>query len=106
MTNTDPAGFDSEATGAFRVAQLSEKDVEEWARPEQTKPLALPPVGPWSRKGPALVYAHSDGRTFTDIDHAAPDPATSPDDKLRELMLARALLRHALHLVDKELNGL
>lgn len=111
--NTDPAGFDPEATGAFRVAalsagmgQLTEQEAE------QIKPLPSPPVSgyvsPYNHgPGPSVVYQHSDGQTFSVADRIAPGGLIEdPEDRVRELMIARALLRHALHLVDKELNGL
>lgn len=99
MTTTDPAGFDSEATGAMRI------------------PVPAQPVRPLADKtdrglrapvttGPGLVYVHSDGSTRTLVDRVAPGPVyDDPDDRLRELVIARALLVHALRLVDRELNA-
>lgn len=102
--NTDPAGFDPEATGAFRVDTLSNSG----AALKADTPRILPPQPmATAPSGPALVYVHSRNGTQTLIDlHAPGATIENADDKLRELMLARALLRHALHLVDKELNGL
>lgn len=104
-TSTDPAGFDPEATGAFKVPVKSLSELDQ--------PTAmLPPVPPQQPEylrvnGPALMYHHSDGRgAVTRIDLSTPLSDYSDDTRLRELMIARALLRHALHLVDKELNGL
>lgn len=112
MTNTDPAGFDPEATGAFNVRSLTEKESAFLQRAEEEaertapmpKPLMILPTAP---AGPSLVYVHSINGTQTLIDRHAPGATIeNAEDKIRELMIARALLRHALHLVDKELNGL
>lgn len=105
-SKTDPAGFDPEVTGAFRVATLADRQE---AEAELTAPMPLPsPPECLRHRGPALEYHHSDGNgTVTRIDHAAPGQSfATPEDRVRELMIARALLRHALYLVDKELNGL
>lgn len=92
-TSTDPAGFDSEATGAFRVGSLADS--------VQERELALrAPI----ENGPALVYIHSDSTTRTYVDRTAPAAPYGDDDRLRELAVARALLVHALRLVDRELN--
>lgn len=113
MTGTDngPEQYDPEATSSFKVGTLSERLTladEQGVPPHQVVPTAS--VGPSFqslRSGPALYYQYSDGRTICDVDLSAPrDIVGSEDARLRELMLARALLRHALHLVDKELNGL
>lgn len=116
MTTTDPAGFDSEVTGAFRVDTLSNLGGVRSAEleTEQTTPMHLPSppvsgyVSPYNHgPGPSVIYQHSDGQTFSVADRAAPGASIEdPEDRVRELMIARALLRHALHLVDKELNGL
>lgn len=106
-SKTDPAGFDPEVTGAFHVRSLTEKEQAFADLAEQTTPMALPQAPEYLRyRGPALEYHHSDGNgTVTRIDHAAPGQSfATPEDRVRELMIARALLRHALHLVDKELN--
>ena len=100
MTNTDPVGFDPERTGEMRI------------------PVPAQPVRPLADaltairrdvdrvSGPALFYRHSNGQAETWVDHVAPVLADdSPDDRLRELVLARALLVHALRLVDRELNA-
>lgn len=46
-----------------------------------------------SEIGPALVYCHSDRGSLTAIDHMAPSDA-------RERAICRALLVHALALID------
>lgn len=111
--NTTPDGFDSEQTSSFKVGTLSERLTladEQGVPPHQVVPTAAPyefNAFPIIRSGPALYYQYSDGQTICDVDLSAPrDIVGSEDARLRELMLARALLRHALHLVDKELNGL
>lgn len=42
---------------------------------------------------PRLVYAHSDGQSLTQVDYVAPEDA-------RERAICRALLVHALALLD------
>lgn len=115
MTGADngPEQYDPEATSSFKVGTLSERFTEAMTEQNilpQAPPLPTSPAGPSFqslRSGPALYYQYSDGRTICDVDLSAPrDIVGSEDARLRELMLARALLRHALHLVDKELNGL
>lgn len=104
-SKTDPAGFDPEVTGAFRVQNLAARQE---AEAELTAPMPLPrqPLAT-SPAGPSLVYVHSISGTQTLIDRHAPGATIeNAEDRVRELMIARALLRHALHLVDKELNGL
>lgn len=116
--NTTPEGFDPEQTSSFAVRSLTEKEAA-FAELAETNVLTnaggqlviderQPTGGPSFeilRSGPAVYYQHSDGRTITDADLSAPAFGLhSESDRLRELMLARALLRHALHLVDKELN--
>lgn len=106
-SETDPTAFDPEQTSSIRVGTLSERFTEAMAEPDLP---ANPPmsgyVSPYDHgRGPSVVYQHSDGQTFSVVDRVAPGGSIDdPEDKLRELMLARALLRHALHLVDKELN--
>ncbi|MFG2976263.1 hypothetical protein ACGFYY_25185 [Streptomyces sp. NPDC048331] len=48
---------------------------------------------PWTLRTPGLVYAASDGDTFTAIDVMA---VTDP----RERVICRALLQHTLALLD------
>lgn len=105
-SETDPTAFDPEQTSSFKVGTLSERLTladEQGVPPHQVVPQAPEYL---RYRGPALEYHHSDGNgTVTRIDHAAPGQSfATPEDRIRELMLARALLRHALHLVDKELN--
>jgi hypothetical protein len=54
--------------------------------------------------GPALIYRHSDGHTFTfaDRDPVREGGPLSVDDAHRERRLCRALLIHALSLLDGE----
>lgn len=102
--NTAPEQYDPEATSSFKVGTLSERFTE--AMTEQTILPQAPPL-PTSPAGPSLVYVHSINGTQTLIDRHAPGATIeNAEDRIRELMIARALLRHALHLVDKELNGL
>ena len=55
--------------------------------------LAARPL-PVGVRAPGLVYAHCDGETFTAADMAAPMD-------LRERAICRALLLHALALLDE-----
>ena len=104
MTNTDPAGFDSEATGEMRIP-LPGQTISP-VRPLADALIKPSPVLPATPAGPALVYVHSMGGAQTLVDRYAPgDTYDSPDDRLRELVIARALLVHALRLVDRELNS-
>lgn len=99
MTNTDPAGFDPEATGQYAVPVLSLGEA-------MMQPVKPEPALPTAPAGPALVYVHSLGGRQTLIDRAAPGSLIDAgDDRLRELAIARSLLRHALYLVDRELNA-
>ena len=95
MTATiDPAGFDPERTGEMRIplADTLAKQV---------------PALPTAPAGPALIYCHSRGSAQTLIDMTAPVSLyyDDPDTAARELLIARALLVHALRLVDRELNS-
>lgn len=103
--NTTPEGFDPEQTSSFKVGTLSEQFTEAMEAPATPAAPYEFNAFPIIRSGPALYYQYSDGRTICDVDLSAPrDIVGSEDARLRELMIARALLRHALHLVDKELN--
>lgn len=96
MTTTDPAGFDPERTGEMRIP------VPAMTLADKTDRGLVSPV----TTGPGLVYVHSDGSTRTLVDRVAPGQVYDDhDDRLRELVLARALLVHALRLVDRELNA-
>ena len=55
--------------------------------------------------GPALVYRHSDGQIFTFIDRVPVGSSwveERDDDAHRERLICRALLTHALALLDGE----
>lgn len=92
MTTADPALFDPESTGSFTVGTLAERFP------------VNPPKAPAG--GPCLFYTHTDGSTRTLIDQEAPSAvyAGDTDRGARELLVARALLVHALHLTDRELS--
>lgn len=64
---------------------------------------------PLARTGPGLYYAHSDGKTITRIDLSLiHDPYVESDDSdrtHREQLLCRALITHALSLIDGEDNA-
>lgn len=107
-TDNGPEQYDPEQTSSFVVGTLADSVAMD--PPTVERSMTAPPViayGRTSGPGPSVVYQHSDGTTFSIADRCAPGASIDdPEDRLRELMLARALLRHALHLVDKELNGL
>ena len=146
MISTDPAGFDSEATGAFKVQPLGEAvpltepsglggegfgplgerleaqaqaHVDEYGHPSDCQGCAAPtcgPVGPYgytpsrilmdpslTHPPVSLVYAHSDGKTFTRVDMDNPLTNSSGDDDVhRERLLLRALLTHTLAMLNGE----
>lgn len=57
--------------------------------------------------GPQLVYRHSDGQTFTVVDRTpvgevGPDFVSDEDNLLREKRICRALLQHALDMLNGE----
>lgn len=103
--NTTPEGFDPEQTSSFKVGTLSEQFTEAMEAPATPAAPYEFNAFPIIRSGPAVYYQYSDGRTIVDADLSAPAMGlVTEESRIRELMLARALLRHALHLVDKELN--
>lgn len=108
MTGTDPTAFDPESTGAFRipVQSLADALVQHNYAGEliiDERPAPAEPAWPGTA-GPALVYVHTDGRCKTLIDEHPPVITDDgPDKNARELLVARALLVHALRLVDREL---
>jgi hypothetical protein len=89
MSNTTDE-FGPESTQGIRVQALAD---------------ALAAGGETPQPGPAsLTYTHTDGITTTVIDRGAPLVITGSDARMRELAIARAVLIHALRLVDRELN--
>ncbi|MDT0377298.1 hypothetical protein RM572_00720 [Streptomyces sp. DSM 42041] len=62
------------------------------------EPPATLTVHPRPEEAPALLYVHSDAGAVTRVDQAAPPVA-------REHTLCRALLVHALALLDAEGDG-
>lgn len=136
MINTDPAGFNSESTGTFRVQPLNAAciaadagitverleatthvdeyghrgDCDGCAAPTCGPPetMCLPPVtGYIAPFGPApvsLVYAHSDGYTFTRVDteNLLTHSRDGSDGDHRERLLLRALLQHTLAMLNGE----
>lgn len=109
-TDNGPEQYDPEQTSSFVVGTLADSVAMD--PPTVERSMTAPPVSgyvsPYNHgPGPSVVYQHSDGTTFSVADRLSPGASIEdPEDRLRELMIARALLRHALHLVDKELNGL
>lgn len=175
MTSTDPAGFNSETTGVFKVQPLGQAciaadagmtverlearaHVDEYGHPSDCngcaapmcgpperadeygdpdhlaerleaqahggeQPLSeqysampvqdtpygyLPPAGktaPILRQSPvSLVYAHSDGYTFTRVDteNLLTHSRDGSDGDHRERLLLRALLQHTLAMLNGE----
>lgn len=77
--------------------------VEQWGH----RRLDLPEIdsGDYLPDGPALLYVHDHSaepatRTLTRVDHSAPF-ATGPGNSGRERAICRALLLHALRLLDE-----
>lgn len=53
--------------------------------------------------GPQLVYRHSDGQTFTVVDRTPVGEVGGDEDNLlREKRICRALLQHALDMLNGE----
>lgn len=52
--------------------------------------------------GPALVYRHSNGTSFSMIDLMPIGDCDEDDESLREKRICRALLQHALDLLNGE----
>lgn len=104
MTTTDPAGFDPESTGEMRIPVPGQTIHP--VRPLGDALTNPGPALPTAPAGPALVYCHSRGSAQTLIDMTAPVSLYYDDQDMaaRELLIARALLVHALRLVDRELN--
>ena len=92
-------GFDFSSLPPARPATAGNVPVRQWhsARPE----LEEIDSGDYLPAGPALLYVHDDHdpgtRTVTRVDH---DPVRV-DNWGRERALCRALLLHALHLLDE-----
>lgn len=128
MTGTDPAAFDPESTGTFRVQPLadaltmSEPTIEhskecgwnpvsattdcDWdvSCPVHGKP-AVPPTPAWlGTTGPALFYADDLGNTVrVDSENYITHPGDDATDQHhRQRLLLRALLQHTLAMLDGE----
>lgn len=126
MINTDPAGFNSETTGVFKVQPLSETIIErleatahvdEYGHPSDCngcaaptcgppETMCLPPVtgyiAPFGQPPVSLVYVDGSGQPVrVDVDN--PITHSSGDGDIhRERLLLRALLQHVLAMLDGE----
>jgi len=111
MSGTDPATFDPESTGTFRVQPLADALVmgEPTVERDYTAdiPIAVPVLTPpaWlGTTGPALFYADDLGNTVrvdseNYITHPGPD---ATDQHHRQRLLLRALLQHTLAMLNGE----
>lgn len=100
MSGTDPAQFDPESTGTFRVRPLSDALVM-----DEPTPVPIPPAPAWlGTTGPALFYADDLGNTVrvdseNYVTHPGPDVT---DQHHRQRLLLRALLQHTLAMLNGE----
>lgn len=105
---TEPAGTPPRQMGGFRFTGLDDARPTAGGVPARPWHSAAPDLDTpedwpdWLPEGPALLYVHqdhtTDTRTVTRVDHSAPH---EPDNSGRERALCRALLVHALHLLDE-----
>lgn len=131
MTGTDPAKFDPETTGVFKAVPLAEamRPGDDGAPPScgwnpannaplcdwsadcevhgQNAPTVLPQYTypPVQQAAVSLLYAHSDGQTFTrvDVENGLTHPSGDGDDNVhRERLLLRAVLEHTLAMLKGE----
>ena len=93
-------GFDFSSLPPARPATAGNVPVRQWHR--ASPELDEIDSGDFLPDGPALLYVHqdhtTDTRTVTRVDHAA---VPSFPNSGREAGLCRALLLHALHLLDE-----
>jgi hypothetical protein len=107
MTGTDPTQFDPESTGTFRVRTLAEANetVERYEVPEG-QPVILPVTPPPTyahQSYVSLVYVGTDGVSRrVDGDHNLISHHDSTDADHRERLILKALLMHALAMLNGE----
>lgn len=112
MSGTDPASFDPESTGTFRVQPLADALVVGEPKIEHSYVEApafmgqsAAPAPAWlGTTGPALFYTDDLGNTVrvdseNYITHPGPD---ATDQHHRQRLLLRALLQHTLAMLAGE----
>lgn len=106
MSGTDPTQFDPESTGTFRVGQLSELSEPLVQNDFAGQPVILPvqPTPPYvNQPYVSLVYVGTDGVSRrVDGDHSLISHHESTDADHRERLILKALLMHALAMLDGE----
>lgn len=108
MSGTDPAQFDPESTGTFRVQPLADALTMSGPTIEHQVsdvPIAVPapPAPAWlGTTGPALFYADDLGNTVrVDSENYITHPGEDATDQHhRQRLLLRALLQHTLAMLN------
>jgi len=104
MTGTDPTQFDPESTGTFRVGTLGDLSM---SGPTIEASPVIQPVQPTpqyvNQPYVSLVYVGTDGVSRrVDGDHSLISHHDSTDADHRERLILKALLMHALAMLNGE----
>jgi hypothetical protein len=107
MSTTDPTQFDPESTGQYRVMSLAEAMETRNPLVDPVPVQAVLPVQPTppyvNQPYVSLVYVGTDGVSRrVDGDHNLISHHESTDADHRERLILKALLRHALAMLNGE----